>query len=323
MVLVTGASGFLGRHLVSHLSSEGVKVRALYHLHPPDEFMASLAGVEWMPCDLLDVVAVEAAMQGITALYHCAGIVSYDPRRSDEMIHFNSEGTANIVNTAIQIGDVRMVHVSSIAALSSGTKIRPVVSEADEWGRDQYHSAYGLSKYLAEMEVWRGIGEGLDAVIVNPGVILGTGTRSDHSTKLMALAQKEFPYYTNGVTAWVDVADVVQTMYRLMNTGITGERYIVSGGDYSYREVMDKMAAALHKKASHIHATPLLTGIMWRWKALKSSLTGVASGVTKETAHSAQLISHYDSAKLLSTFPDFTYQKIEDTIARMAVPFLK
>ena len=205
MVLVTGASGFLGRHLVRHLSAQGVTARALYHSHAPSDELKGLAGIEWACCDLLDTFDVEEVMKDITEIYHCAAIVSFDPRTREKMIHFNPESTANLVNQALLQGVRKMVHVSSIAALGrTGGDPKKEVTEEAEWEDSKYNSAYGLSKYLAEMEVWRGIGEGLNAVIVNPGIILGGTSGHDLSAQLMKMVYREFPFYSKGVTAWVD-----------------------------------------------------------------------------------------------------------------------
>ena len=159
MILVTGASGFVGRHLVQHLSAQGNKVRALYNKHAPAEYLKNLPGVHWMQCDLLDVYAVEAALQDITMIYHCAAIVSFDPALREEMLHFNVESTANIVNQALLQDINKMVYLSSVAALGRTGESKEITEE-EEWGESKYNSAYALSKYLAETEVWRAIGEG-------------------------------------------------------------------------------------------------------------------------------------------------------------------
>ena len=196
MVLVTGASGFLGQHLVRYLSAHGVSMRAIYHKHEPAIELKNLAGTEWVCCDLLDVFAVAEAMQGITDIYHCAAIVSFDPRKQEEMLHFNPESTANIVNQALEQGGIRkMVYVSSVAALGRSGDEEKEITEEEEWAESKYNSVYGVSKYLAETEVWRGIGEGLNAVIVNPGIILGKTTGHDLSAQLMKMVYREFPFY--------------------------------------------------------------------------------------------------------------------------------
>ncbi len=322
MVLVTGGSGFLGRHLVRQLAAGGQAVRALYHHNAPSTEMQSLPGITWQQCDLLDVFDVEAAMEGITDIYHCAAIVSFSPSMAETMLHFNPESTANIVNEAITQGIRKLVYVSSVAALGRSSAAKEVTEE-QEWGESSYSSAYGLSKYLAENEVWRGIGEGLNAVIINPSVILGAGDWHTGSPQLITLADKEFPFYTNGVNGWVDVNDVVSIMVQLMNSDIESERFIVSSGNHSYREVFYLMADALGKKPPSFRAGPFVTAMAWRMGALLHRITGKSPVITRETAHTAQSIVHYNNSKLLEAFPTFHYTPLQETISHMAGAFRK
>ena len=317
MILVTGASGFLGRHLVRFLSDEGLQVHALYHNHPPADELKRLPGVSWMYCDLLDIFDVEEAMQGISEIYHCAAIVSYDPGQHDRMLHFNPESTANIVNQAIIQGIRKMVYVSSIAAIGRSGIEGKELTEEEEWGESNYNSAYGISKYLAETEVWRGIGEGLNAVIINPGILLGVCEDRDPPAQLIKLAGSGFPYYTGGITCWADACDVVSVMFRLMNSDVESERFIIGCGNYSYREIIAAMALAMHKKPAHRQAGPFLAGIAWRWSRLKSSLTGKAPLITRETARNAVQVTLYNTEKLKKYFPDFTYKPVKQSVEDM------
>lgn len=323
MILVTGGSGFLGSHLVRQLSAQGGQVRALYFSCPPEGDLAQLPGVEWVPCDLLDVYAVEEVMQGITDIYHCAAMVSFNPGEGEKMLHFNPESTANIVNQAIIQGIRKMVHVSSVAALGRTGDATKEINEEQEWAESKYNSAYGMSKYLAENEVWRGIGEGLCAVIINPSVIIGTGNWDKGSLQLMSVANKEFPLYTRGVTGWVDVADVVNAMTLLMASGIEAERYVVNAGNYAFREVFTFMALALGKKPPRYYAGPFVTGITWRLSLLYSKITGKYTSITRETANNAHSFSYYNNEKLLAAMPGFTYTPIQETIQRMATAFAR
>jgi nucleoside-diphosphate-sugar epimerase len=323
MVLVTGASGFLGQHLVRRLSAKGQMVRALYHSHPPSADLENLPGIEWMQADLLDIFDVEDAMKGIAQVYHCAAVVSFDPRRHEQMLHSNPESTANLVNQALLQGIDKMVFVSSIAALGRTGEEGKEINEDQEWGESRYNSVYGISKYLAETEVWRGIGEGMNAVIVNPGIILGECGRHGLAGQLMKVVYREFPFYSKGVNAWVDVGDVVSSIVKLMESDVNTERFIVSAGNYSYREIFQLMAAALGKKPPRFYAPPLLTGLGWRLARLKSLLSGSGNLITRETANNANSVSHYDNSKLLRALPDFSYLPVNETIERMARSFLE
>jgi len=329
MILVTGASGFLGQHLVQHLSAAGKAVRALYRRHMPPPELKALPGINWMQCDLLDIMALEEAMQGISEVYHCAAIVSFHPDEKEAMMHFNIEGTANVVNEALNQNVRKLLFVSSVAALGRSEVVQTEISEEEQWEESRYNSRYGLSKHLAELEVWRGAGEGLSTVIVNPGIILGEPTSlqaasngwDQGSARLMKVVDKEFPFYTGGVNAWVDVKDVVHAMVSLMDSDIQDERFILSAGNYAYREVFTEMAKALDKKPPHIKAGKLLSALVWRWSMFRSRLFGETATITRETARTAQREVRYNNAKLFRFLPEFQYTELKDTIERMATAF--
>lgn len=328
MVLVTGASGFLGQHLVAFLSRQGKPVRALYQSTRPGKALTQLNGVNWEKCDLLDVHAVEEAMQGVDEIYHCAAIVSFHPSLKAQMFHFNLEGTTNIVNEALEQNIRKLVFVSSVAALGKSEKDDGEVTEEAQWDESKYSSAYGLSKHLSEMEVWRGMAEGLEAVVVNPGIILGAPFASGNnsgkdfwdagSARLMKVVDSEFPFYTQGINGWVDVEDVVKAMVDLMDSKVSGERFVLSAGNFSYRQIFTEMAQALNKKAPSIKAGTTLTELVWRWSMLRSALFRKTVTITKETAKSSQKKVYYNNKKLLQFLPDFRYTPIKETITKMA-----
>lgn len=321
LVLVTGASGFVGRHLIRLLSEKGERVRALYQNTPPDDSLNNLPGVSWQKCDLLDIYDVEEAFIDVAEVYHCAAIVSFKPEDKAYMLHFNVESTANVVNEAIERGIRKLIYLSSVAALGRSGE-QKIITEEEQWEESRYNSAYGYSKHAAEMEVWRGIGEGLNAAILNPGIILGAGDWDKGSAALMRIVNKEFPYYTAGINSWVDVADVVQAAWLLMKSDISEERFIISGGNFAYREIFTLMANALKKRPPHIAANRLMSDMVWRIGKLKSRFTGKSPSVTKEMARTAQERCFYDNSKLLKAVPNFTYTPIEHTIAVMANAFL-
>lgn len=322
MILVTGASGFLGSHLVQQLSKEGVAVRALYYSTPPTEDLLALPHVTWQQADLLDVFAVEKIMENVQWIYHCAAIVSFDGKDKEALVNVNVASTANVVNAALEAGVQKLLYVSSIASLGRSATQKEI-DEQTEWEDSSYNSVYSKSKYLAEMEVWRGMAEGLNAVIINPGIILGIGDWEKGSTKLIQTAYKEFPFYTDGVNGWVAVKDVVAIAQKLMQSNISEERFIVTCGNYSYKEIFSWMAEALHKKPPTIKAGKLASGLVWRWNALRSFFTGKTATITKETATTAQKQSYYNNQKILTAFPEFTFTPIQETIRAMAVSFLE
>jgi len=311
MVLVTGGAGLLGQELICQLLAEGKTVRAIYNKKQLAGFENS--GLELVQCDILDVVALEEAMTGVEEVYHCAGIVNFNPKRNREMFKVNIEGTANVVNAALDAGVCKMVHVSSVSALGRIREDGPV-NETMNWTEETSNSAYGQSKYLSELEVWRGISEGLNAVIVNPVIILGAGDWNDSSSRLFRSAYDEFPWYTEGVSGFVDVRDVAAAMIRLMESDIHAERFILSAENRSFRSVFNEMAKAFGKKEPYKIVTPLIASLVYRWEALKSRFTGKEPLITKETALTAQAKVNFDNSKLKKFLPGFTYRPLGETI---------
>lgn len=321
MILVTGASGFLGLHLLELLAHQPEEVIALYNSSKPS---VTFSNVVWKQCDLLDVMAVDEAMMGIDKVYHCAATVSFDPRMSQKMIAENVTATAHVVNAALEHNIARFIHVSSIAALGRGAHMseQNPITEETHWEESKLNSAYAQSKYLSEMEVWRGFAEGLSGAVVNPGIILGEGDWTKGSAKLMQIVAKEFPWYTHGVNAWVDVKDVATAMLLLMDSNLTEQRYILSAGNFSYLYIFTLMANLLHKKPPHKAAGAFMTEIVWRAELVKSLLAGKEITISKASARTAQTKSYYSNQKFLQQFPSFQYQPMETTIARMANAFL-
>ena len=310
-VLVTGGAGLLGSELISQLLTQGKKVTAIYNNKPLPSY--SSANFKMVSCNILDVIGLEEVMEGIDELYHCAGKVSFVPGEINALYKINVEGTANVVNAAINAGVRKMVHVSSVAALGRIRK-EAFINESMQWSEETSNSKYGQSKYLGELEVWRGIAEGLDAVIVNPSIILGPGNWEEGSTEIFHAVYKGSPWYTEGSTGFVDVKDVARAMILLMDSSIQSERFIVSGENSSYKDVFDKMADAFHKKRPAKKVTPFLAAIVWRLEAIKSKFNGTKPLITKETAHTALTKVAYDNRKIKNALPGFEFCKLDETI---------
>lgn len=314
MNFVTGASGLVGSHLIQSLVMKGEPVRALYRKTIPQFKEADK--VEWVKGDILDIISLDQAMQGVTHVYHCAAIVSFVPSQATAMLQANVQGTANVVNVCIQYAIHKLVYVSSVAALGRIRTDAPV-DETMNWTPETSNSVYGKSKYLAEIEVWRGMGEGLQVAIVNPVIILGAGNWNKGSSELFKSAYDEFPWYTNGVSGFVDVMDVVDAMQLLMQSNVQGQRFIISGSNVPYREIFNLIANAFGKKPPHKQVTPLLAAIVWRLEAVKGFFTGKTPLLTKETAATAQSVVHFNNEKFLQAFPSFKYRNMDDTIKRV------
>ena len=313
MIFVTGASGLVGSHLIISLIDKGQKVRALYRKDIP--VFKGAEKVNWIQGDIIDVNSLDEALIGITQVYHCAAIVSFAPKQAASMLKANVEGTANVVNACINHEIKKLVYVSSVAALG---RIREdaLVDETMNWTPETSNSIYGKSKYLAEMEVWRGMGEGLNVAIVNPVIILGSGDWNKGSSEIFKSAYDQFPWYTSGVSGFVDVMDVIDAMQLLMNSDDQGKRYIISGANLPYQEIFTRIAIAFNKRPPYKKVSPFLAAIVWRLEAVKGLITGKTPLLTKETAATAQAVVHFDNTKFLKVFPSFKYRSIQDTIDR-------
>lgn len=311
-IFVTGGTGLVGKELILQLLEQGYHVRALYHKTPVDINHPLL---EIIRGDVLDVVLLEEAMKDITHVFHCAAIVSYDPSDKYRLLKMNVEGTANIVNACIDAGIQKLVHVSSVAAIGRIRKDESV-NETMQWSEKTNNSAYGKSKYYSEMEVWRGIGEGLNAVIVNPSLILGGNDWSTGSSAIFKSAYEEFAWYSEGISGFVDVKDVARAMILLMNSEITAERFILSGENCSYREIFTTIANCFGKKPPRKKVTPFLAALVWRMEKWKGKLRGEKPLLTKESATTSLAKVRYDHSKILEFLPGFSFTPIRDTIER-------
>lgn len=302
----------MGKELLKQLLYEGYRTRALYHR---SNIAIDHPNLELIQGDLLDVVLLEEALQGVTHVFHCAAVVSYDPADKYKLMKMNIEGTANVVNACLDGGIRKLVHVSSVAAIGRIRK-GEAVNETMQWTEETNNSNYGKSKFLAEMEVWRGVGEGLDAVIVNPSLILGGDDWSSGSSAIFKSAYEEFPWYSEGISGFVDVQDVARAMIMLMNSDITGQRYILSGENVSYRQVFTMIAECFGKKPPHRKVTPFLAEVVWRLEALKGKISGKKPLLTRETARTSLAKVYYDHSKILEALPGFTFTPLSETIRR-------
>lgn len=316
MILVTGGAGLLGTALIKLLLEQGEPLRVIYHTTRP--VAAEHPLINLVQADILDVIALEEAMNGITHIFHCAGFVSFAPADAQQLYRINVEGTANIVNAALEANVKKIVHVSSVAALG---RIREgqTINESMQWTPETSNSKYGHSKYLGEMEVWRGVAEGLEAIVVNPVIILGEGNWDKGSTKIFKSAYEAFPYYTGGITGFVDARDVAMAMVMLMNSSITDERFILSAENKSYHALFNMIAKAFGTKPPSKKVTPFMAGLFWRIQKFKSRFSGNKPLVTKETTRSALAKVYFDNSKLLKALPGFQYRPLENTVADTCV----
>jgi dihydroflavonol-4-reductase len=297
MILVTGATGFLGAELIHQLTAQNLKVRALKRASSViPALIKNNHDLEWFIADINDSETLADAFEGVTQVYHCAAFISFDPKDKSKLLKINIEGTSNIVNLCLY-HHVRLVHVSSIAALGNAKKGNQI-TEKDFWEYDSKVHAYAISKYEGEMEVWRGIAEGLAAVIVNPAVIIGKNAGLEGSGAIFKLVKEGLKFYTDGATGIVDVSDVAKCMIILMNSKISAERYTLSADNLHYKDFFAEIANGFKIKAPAIAAKPWMLGIAWRAAKLASMLTGKAPALTKDAARSSFNLSYYSSNKI-------------------------
>ncbi len=320
MILVTGGTGLVGSELIRLLCEKGKPVRALYRNKIPA--IVGADNVEWIKADILDIIALEEAMQGVGQVYHCAAIVSFSSSKKLLMYKTNIEGTANIVNACINKNVSKLLFVSSVAALGK-IKEAELINETMNWTPDTCNSEYGRTKYMAELEVWRGMSEGLSVVIVNPVIILGSGDWNSGSSGIFKSAYDEFPWYTQGMSGFVDVMDVVKAMEIIMESDLNGERFILCAHNLLFRDLFTQIALAFNKKPPHKMVTPFLAALIWRLEAIKAFFTKKDPLLTKETAKTAQTKVSFNNTKLLEHFKEFSYTPLDISIKRICTELKK
>ena len=326
MILITGTTGLVGSHLLRRLLAvdKATKIRALKRANSNMDLvsdLADVAAVEWVDADILDTEALYEAMEGVEVVYHCAALVSFVPSEASQMRRANEEGTANVVNMALERGVKKLLYVSSIAAIGRSSQTKHI-KEATEWEDNPMNSNYAISKYLGEQQVWRGMAEGLDVLVVNPSVILGEGDYGRSSGRLFGRVYEGLRFYSKGRTGFVDVLDVVDIMAKLMERNIKNERFILNAENVTYRTFFEKVAAVLGKKAPTIEAQAWMAALAWRLEKIKAMFTKKTPLITKETARTAQATYFYENQKIKKAL-NYTFRPLDETIGRVGTDFLK
>lgn len=332
MILVTGGTGLVGSHLLYHLTQKNEQIRATYrsenslkkvknvfsyYTDRVDEFFSK---IDWQQADITEVPAMIPLFKGITEVYHCAALISFLPSDYREMRKVNIHGTAIIVNLAIDAKVKKFCYVSSIAAVGDDPK-KAIADEENDWSGNEKNHGYAITKYGGEMEVWRASQEGVDVVIVNPGVILGSGFWDSGSGSLFSQTHKGFSFYSNGVTGFVGVKDVVISMIRLMESDVKNERFILVSENKSFGDILFSIADAFEKKRPFKLVKPWMSGLFWRWEWLKSKFTSKKPRMSKHSAKSLHSKTEYSSAKIQNAI-GFEFQKMEAVIRKVCKDYL-
>lgn len=328
MILVTGGTGLVGSHLLYKLVQQHPRVRAIHREKSDlnsvkevfsfftDEIDRLFDKIEWIEANVTDIPALETAFEGITYVYHCAAFISFNPKHYRALKKTNIEGTANVINLCLSKKVQKLIHVSSIATLGDPLE-EELVSENTHWNPDANNHVYGITKYGAEMEVWRGMEEGLSAAIVNPGVILGEGHWNSGSGLIIKAAAKGTKYYTAGGTGWVDVIDVVDIMVQLMNSEIDRERYILVSENANYLRVLATLSAHFEQPKPSKKVSKIV--LLWLSKAdyLSSKLFGTKRRLLGSMVESLSTTTRYDSSKIRNDL-DHQFQSLEATLSRVS-----
>ena len=332
MNLVTGGTGLVGAHLLLHLLQNGEKVRALFRTENSIQKTKNLFNqlnnsdlfnkIEWVSGNVNDVPSLEKAFENVEYVYHCAALISFDGVEEENLRKINIEGTANVVNCALAFGVKKFCYVSSIAALGDLKESETVITEETEWNPEKPHSDFALSKFGAEMEIWRAEQEGLNCVIVNPGVILGSGFWDSGSGEIFMKVKKGIPFFTKGSTGFVAVEDVVTVMYQLMKSDISGERFTLISENIIFKDLIFWIADGIKIKKPSLYAKPWMTSIAWRLDWFFSILffqNRIFSISNSKYFHTTVLYSN-DKIKLQL---NFEFQPIKEVVKKVSFAFLK
>ena len=313
MVLVTGATGFLGSELISQLLRNGERVRAIKRPSSViPEILRNETLIEWADADLLDYFSLEDAIQGITTVYHCAALVSLNPKDKKQMLRVNVGGTVNLLNVCTANQIKKFLHVSSVAAVGDSKKGEPI-NEKHHWEYGSGKSGYSISKYESEMEVFRAAAEGMNIVIVNPSIILGKSAGKEGSGQLFEMIKKGMKYYPDGSFGYVDVADVAMIMIKLMESKISSQKFIISAENWTYQDLFSEIATQMGKARPDISLKPWMLEFAWVGTGLLSAFTGKNYGLNKDTVRNAFKKQNYSNGKIKKAL-DLEFRSVKGTI---------
>lgn len=331
MILVTGGTGLVGSHLLYKLVQQNESVKAIVRnrdkidqvrkvfAYYSNDSESLIQKIEWIDGDLLDLYSLDNAFQGIKKVYHCAAVVSFDGKNKTQIIEANVQGTENVVNLCLNHKIDKLCHVSSIASLG-GAVNGEIINEDSNWTSSKNRSAYSESKFKSEMEVWRGIQEGLNAVIVNPSVILGPGFWNSGSGSLFAKAAKGMKYYTSGATGFVDVRDIADAMISLMEGEKSSERFVLNSENLSYKSLFDMIAEIMQVEKPKREATIRLLKLAAFLDLIASKVKIKKREITKQVAISSLSVSKYSNEKIKEAL-GIDFIPIEKSIIEIAKKF--
>ena len=311
--LITGCNGLVGSHTARLILQNGGQVSAIKRANSDLSLLADIQDhIEWHEADILDVVALDKAIEGVDYVIHAAAMISFSPSQKNMMRKVNVEGTANVVNACIDHQVKKLCYVSSVGAIGRPLK-KNYLDESQKWEESPLNSHYGFTKYLGEQEVFRGMAEGLDVVVVNPSIILGAGDWGKSSTQLFKYVWDKKKYYPRGAINYVDVRDVAKAIHGLTLSEKNGERYILCAGNSMYVDFFSKIAKVFNRVIPYKIVTPFMGEFAWRAAKLKAWFTGSEPLITKETVRSSAANITFNGQKITQEI-DFQYRTLDDSI---------
>ncbi len=332
MILVTGGTGLVGSHLLFKLLREEKEVRVLKRMTSDIDHLKKIFGyytddadrlfskIEWFEADLNDQYDIDSAIKGMEYVYHLAAEISFNPADKYSVLRTNIEGTSHVVDACLEHHVKKLCFVSSISAIGS-TVTDEKISEETFLTAPGNHSSYVTSKYKSELEVWRGINEGLNAIIVNPSIIIGPGNWHRGSGRLFQQVWRGLKYYPEGTLGFVDVRDVVKAMIYLMNGQFSGEKYLISSENFSYKEVLEIIARALGKPLPSKVPGSLMINILYWLDRMRSILTGKERFITRELVAAANEKRYFSNKKIIQA-TGIKFIPVNDSINDTARLFL-
>ncbi|MDX1762512.1 MAG: NAD-dependent epimerase/dehydratase family protein [Christiangramia sp.] len=334
MILVTGGTGLVGAHLLFELAKKNERIRATVRVNSDIRQVRNVFSyycdqskadelfnrIDWITADINNIPALDSAFEGVEFVYHCAALVSFDPSDEKKLRKINIEGTANIVNLCISHKVKKLCYVSSVAAIGS-EKNSSKVDEKTKWNPENDHNDYAISKYGAEIEVWRGTQEGVDTVIVNPGIIIGPGFWDSGSGKIFKRIDKGLNYHFPKVSGFVGVKDVVQAMIELINSSVKNENFILVSENLSFEKVLKETAEYLNKPKPKRQLKKWMIAMGWFFQKI-GSFFGAKREITRDSINGLFQETYYDNSKIQDEL-NFRYTPVCEVLKETAAIFRK
>lgn len=333
MILVTGGTGLVGSHLLYQLTVKNENIKAIYRTKTSFENVKKIfsyytgdvnshfSKIDWIQADITDIPSLTEAFKDVTIVYHAAALVSFEAKEYRKMRQINIDGTANIVNKCISNSVKKLCYVSSIAATGNAINNK-FVTEENEWNKESNNNGYAITKHGAEMEVWRGSQEGIDVIIINPGVILGAGFWDINTGQLFSKVAKGFSFYTEGVTGFVGVKDVAKAMIQLTQSSVKNEQFILVAENNSFREIFTLIANQFGKKPPTIRVSKTLSNILSTVDAVVTFITRKKRLITKDSVKSIHGKTYYSSEKIIKKI-GFNFKSTEEVIEEVCAIYKK